>query len=116
MRRSEASVFVGSPVDGPPRWISITTRGSSRLIANPIASILSAAMLLEHFNLFDEAMAIRDAVDKALEKGVVTPELNKKSDYGTTDVGDFIADYIANSTDNFNMNDENIGLGKSTII
>ena len=40
--RSEASVFVGSPVDGPPRWISITIRGSSRLIANPIASPLSA--------------------------------------------------------------------------
>ena len=85
-------------------------------IANPVASILSAAMLLEHFQLFEEAMAVREAVDKALEKGVVTPDLNPDSKYGTNHVGDFIADNIMDNHDDLNMNDENIGLGKSTII
>lgn len=85
-------------------------------IANPVASILSAAMLLEHFQLFEEAMAVREAVDKALEKEIVTPELNPKSKYGTDHVGDFIANNIVDDDDRLNMNDENIGLGKSTII
>ncbi len=85
-------------------------------IANPIASILSAAMLLEHFKLFEEAMAVREAVDKSLKKGVVTPDLETKSQYGTNQVGDFIAENIVDSEDDFNMNDENIDLGKSTII
>lgn len=85
-------------------------------IANPIASILSTAMLLEHCQLFEEAMAVREAVDKALEKGIVTPDLNATSSYGTNHVGDFIADNIVDNDENLNMNDENIGLGKSTII
>ena len=85
-------------------------------IANPIASILSAAMLLEHFGLFEEAMLVRHSVDKSLEKGVVTPDLNNLSEYTTSQVGDFIAHTIEESDDDFNMNDENIDLGKSTII
>ncbi len=85
-------------------------------IANPIASILSAAMLLEHFGLQEEAMAVKKAVDKSLKKGIVTPDLKSKSQYGTNQVGDFIAHNIVDIEDNFNMNDENIDLGKSTII
>lgn len=85
-------------------------------IANPIACILSAAMLLEHFKLYEESMAIREAVDKSLQKGIVTKDINKTSKYGTTNVGDFIADNIVDNHDDFNINDENIGLGKSTII
>lgn len=85
-------------------------------IANPIASILSAAMLLEHFGLFEEAMSVREAVDKSLQKGIVTPDLDAKSQYGTNQVGDYVANNIVDSEDNINMNDENIDLGKSTII
>ena len=40
--RSACSVFVGSPVDGPPRWISKMTSGSSAITARPIPSPLSA--------------------------------------------------------------------------
>ena len=40
--RSACSVLVGMPVDGPPRWTSITTSGSSAMTARPIASALSA--------------------------------------------------------------------------
>ena len=39
-RRSACSVLVGSPVDGPPRWTSTMTSGSSRLMARPIVSDL----------------------------------------------------------------------------
>ncbi len=40
--RSLCSVLVGRPVDGPPRWTSTITSGSSRLTASPIVSALSA--------------------------------------------------------------------------
>ena len=40
--RSDCSVLVGRPVDGPPRWMSQMISGSSRLTASPIVSPLSA--------------------------------------------------------------------------
>ena len=40
--RSDCSVLVGSPVEGPPRWTSITSSGSSVITASPIASVFSA--------------------------------------------------------------------------
>ena len=39
--RSVCSVFVGRPVEGPPRITSITTNGISAITPNPIASDLS---------------------------------------------------------------------------
>jgi 3-isopropylmalate dehydrogenase len=91
-------------------------QAKGRNIANPIASILSAAMLLSHFGLDDEANAIEAAVEKALQKNIVTPDLHPKSKYGTNNVGDFIADNIVDTEHHLSINDENIGLGKSTII
>ncbi|QLG43805.1 3-isopropylmalate dehydrogenase [Costertonia aggregata] len=85
-------------------------------IANPIACIFSAAMLLEHFGLKEESKAVIRAVNKSLKNNFVTPDLNKKSKYGTNHVGDFIAGNIVDADDILNLNDENIGLGKSTII
>lgn len=85
-------------------------------IANPIASILSAAMLLEHFELFDEADLLKTAVKKSLRLKITTPDINKKFDnITTTKVGDFIEDYISNPNDT-NLNFTNIHLGQSTII
>lgn len=40
--RSACSVLVGRPVEGPPRWTSMTTRGSSVITARPMASDFSA--------------------------------------------------------------------------
>ncbi|NKI25904.1 3-isopropylmalate dehydrogenase [Arenibacter sp. 6A1] len=85
-------------------------------IANPVASILSTAMMLNHLGLDEEARAIVAAVKKALRKNIVTVDLNPDSKYGTEEVGDFIAKNIIDSDDDFNYNYENIGLGKSTII
>ncbi len=85
-------------------------------IANPIASILSAAMLLDHFELTEEANLIREAVDKSLKLHITTPDLNTKFDHITTNkVGDFIEDVISNPDDS-NFNFKNIHLGQSTII
>ncbi|HEY8400656.1 MAG TPA: 3-isopropylmalate dehydrogenase [Cytophagaceae bacterium] len=69
-------------------------------IANPVGAILSAAMLLEtSFNMLDEAKAIRNAVEKALDSGFVTIDINKDKYYSTTEVGDKIAELIkANAT------------------
>lgn len=85
-------------------------------IANPIASILSAAMLLDHFDLREEAEMIRTAVDKSLKLYITTPDLNTKYDnIKTSNVGDFIEDYINHPNDS-NLNFKNIHLGQSTII
>ncbi len=85
-------------------------------IANPVASILSAAMLLQHFKMDEESNAVVAAVLKSFSKKIVTPDILGSSKYGTNYVGDFIADNIMELDGSFNMNDENIGLGKSTII
>jgi 3-isopropylmalate dehydrogenase len=91
-------------------------QGKGKGIANPIASILSAAMLLDHFALVDEADLIRTAVEKSLKLHVTTPDLNTKYDHiTTTKVGDFIEDVINNPNDS-NLNFTNIHLGQSTII
>lgn len=85
-------------------------------IANPIASILSAAMLLEHFGLQEEADLIRKGVDKSLQLRITTPDINSDYDHITTGkVGDFIVDFIE-YPDETNMNFQNIHIGQSTII
>ncbi len=68
-------------------------------LANPVAQILSAAMLLEHFGLTAEGRLVRDAVDASLAAGVRTPEIQVEGGqhYGTREVGQWIADYIRNS-------------------
>jgi 3-isopropylmalate dehydrogenase len=91
-------------------------QGAGKNIANPIAAILSAAMLLDHFGLREETNAVIKAVNRSLKKGIVTPDLDNKSKYGTDDVGHFIASHITDADDYRGLNKENIGLGKSTII
>lgn len=86
-------------------------------IANPLASILSAGMLLKHLGLYEEADAIERAVEKSLALGITTEDIKRKMQKSTTTskVGDFIADYITNQDDS-NMNFKNIHMGQSTII
>ena len=91
-------------------------QAAGKNIANPIASILSAAMLLDHFGLDEEVAAVVRSVNKALKNGMVTSDLDANSKYGTDDVGHFIASHISDSDEYRGLNKENIGLGKSTII
>mgnify|MGYP006074526243 CR=1 FL=1 len=61
-------------------------------IANPMATILSAAMLFEHFGLQEEGQAIRATVNNALNNGIVTEDLaDGEKAYGTQEVGDWLA-------------------------
>ncbi len=86
-------------------------------IANPIASILSAAMLLEHLGLHEEADAVERAVEKSLVLGITTEDIKGETSFSatTSKVGDFIVDYIMHQEDS-NMNFKNIHMGQSTII
>lgn len=64
-------------------------------IANPIATILSAAMLLEYsFSMKEEAKAIEKATNKTLEDGWGTEDLNPKHVLSTSELGDKIAENI----------------------
>lgn len=65
-------------------------------IANPLAQILSVAMLFEYFNLAAEGKLIRDAVDASLDAHVRTPEIQVEggAKYGTKEVGAWIVDWI----------------------
>ena len=42
-------------------------QAAGKNLANPVAQILSAAMLLEHFELEDEGRIIREAVEASLQ-------------------------------------------------
>lgn len=68
-------------------------------IANPLAQILSVAMLFEYFNLKEEGSLIRRAVDASLEANVRTPEIQVAGGekYGTKEVGQWITDFILQS-------------------
>jgi homoisocitrate dehydrogenase len=49
-------------------------------IANPVAAIRSAAMLLEYLGFLSEASRIHSAVDRTLNRGdILTPDLGGKS-------------------------------------
>jgi 3-isopropylmalate dehydrogenase len=64
-------------------------------IANPLATVLSAAMMFEDFGLENEARAIREVVNKSLEEGIVTEDLSEGAkSYKTSEVGDWLANHI----------------------
>lgn len=68
-------------------------------IANPLAQILSVAMLFEYFDLKEEGQLIRRAVSASLDANVRTPEIQVEGGekYGTKEVGAWIVDYIKNA-------------------
>lgn len=71
-------------------------QATGKNIANPVAQILSVAMLFEYFDLKEEGALIRKAVDASLEENVRTPEIQVPGGktYGTKEVGKWISDYI----------------------
>lgn len=84
-------------------------------IANPIGSILSAAMMLEYFNMIEEAELIKEAVSWALSNKIVTKDIEPVNFYFTSTLGEMIADYVSGKIPELNKK-ENIELRKSTII
>ncbi len=70
-------------------------QAAGKNIANPMAAILSAAMLLEtSFGLVDEARAIENAIAGCMDKGFVTVDIDPVNNIGTKEVGDKIVEFI----------------------
>ncbi len=70
-------------------------QATGKNIANPLATILSAAMLLEYsFGLKTEADVIRGAVDQVLGEGFVTEDIRGGKE-STSAVGDRVAKLVA---------------------
>ena len=71
-------------------------QGKGLNIANPLAQILSVAMLYEYFDLQAEGALIRAAVNASLDQNIRTPEIQVEggAKYGTHEVGQWIVEYI----------------------
>jgi len=65
-------------------------------IANPLGTILSAAMMFEYaFDLREEAKAISNVVNKSLAEGIVTEDIAEGGKaYKTSEVGDWLAENV----------------------
>ncbi len=102
----EASVISGSLGLLPSASVGIHTsvyepvhgsypQATGKNIANPMATILSVAMMLEiSLNLTEEAEAVRLAINACLSENVLTEDLSKENASSTSEVGDFIAKTI----------------------
>ena len=102
----EASVITGSLGLLPSASIGLSTsvfepihgsypQAAGKNIANPLGTILSAAMLLETgLNLAGESDLLRKAAEESLEAGIVTEDLDRNNPCSTSMVGDWISQYI----------------------
>jgi 3-isopropylmalate dehydrogenase len=84
-------------------------------IANPVGSILSAAMMLEYLGMPKEAALVREAVNWTLSNSFVTKDLDSVNFYFTSTIGELITDYVNGKIPD-SVKKENIELRKSTII
>ncbi|HLW10252.1 MAG TPA: 3-isopropylmalate dehydrogenase [Fermentimonas sp.] len=105
----EASVITGSMGLLPSASIGIHTslfepihgsypQAAGKDIANPLAMILSVALMFEYaFELMDEGALIREAVNASLEAGVVTEDISDGGKaYKLSEVGEWVTNYIKN--------------------
>lgn len=103
----EASVITGSLGMLPSASIGIHTsvfepihgsypQAAGKNIANPLATILSAAMMFEYaFDLQNEGTIIRKAVAASMDAGIVTEDIaSGNKAYSTSEVGDWIVDFV----------------------
>lgn len=103
----EASVITGSLGMLPSASIGIHTsvfepihgsypQAAGKNIANPLAAILSAALMFEYaFDLKEEGSIIRKAVHASLDAGIVTEDIAEGGKaYTTTEVGEWIVNWI----------------------
>jgi len=102
----EASVITGSLGLLPSASIGFSTsvfepihgsypQAAGKNIANPLGTILSAAMMFDlAFNLKTESEIIKTAVEKSIDSEFVTEDLNRANPKSTSQVGEWIAEYI----------------------
>ena len=104
----EASVITGSMGLLPSASIGIHTsvfepihgsypQAAGKDIANPLATILSAGMMLESLGLSDEARKIEAAVDASIQAGKVTQDIAEGKAISTSEVGDWLTGWILKS-------------------
>ncbi len=94
---ASASIGSGSGIFEPIHGSAPDIAGTGT--ANPLAIILSAALLLRHvYSLDEESAAIESAVEQVLEDGLRTRDLarNGEGTVGTAEVGAAVAAKIAN--------------------
>ncbi len=71
-------------------------QAAGKNIANPLGTVLSAAMMFEYaFGLKEEAKLIEDVVNTSLVEGIVTEDIAESGKaYSTSEVGDWLAAQI----------------------
>ena len=69
-------------------------QAAGKNIANPLATILSAAMMLEALHYYEAAKQIQTAVKRTLEENNTTIDLNPDKPLSTEQVGDLVARYV----------------------
>lgn len=70
-------------------------QAAGKNIANPMAMILSASMMLDlSFGLKKYSKIIEKSVSDALENGIVTEDINYEKNYSTKYVGDWISERV----------------------
>lgn len=84
-------------------------------IANPNATILAAAMMLEYFEMRKEAQVIREAVEWTMNVGQFTQDLNPENPVRCSALGDIIAEYIEQDGI-LNINSANAEASKGVMI
>lgn len=84
-------------------------------IANPCGAVLSAAMMLDHLGLAQEASVVRSAVNWTLQNGFVTKDIDPVNFYFTTTIGELLCDYVMGKIPG-TIHRDNIEIRKSTII
>ncbi|MDD3625435.1 MAG: 3-isopropylmalate dehydrogenase [Proteiniphilum sp.] len=107
----EASVITGSLGLLPSASMGIHTslfepihgsypQAAGRNIANPLAMILSVALMFEYgFGLMEEGAMIREAVNASMEAGIVTEDIaDGGKAYSTSEVGEWIREYLVHSS------------------
>ncbi len=82
--------------------------------ANPIATILSAAMMFEHFDMNEESNAIKAAVNRCVAERILTEDLNPRIQTSCSELGDII--YALINDDLVDFNSKKMDIAKSVII
>ncbi len=84
-------------------------------IANPLGSIFSTVLLLQHLGMEPEANKLRLAAQWTLDNGFVTKDIDPVNFYFTSTIGELIVDLVQDKIPQ-ELHAENIALRKSTII
>lgn len=72
-------------------------KASGKNIANPLASVLSVAMMLSYFGLNKEAMLVEKTVNITLNKTNCTEDICSSNSIGTEELGDILVKKIFSS-------------------